>query len=309
MPDWNDLRHFLAVARSGTLAGAARTLKVAETTVGRRLQCLESSLGARLFDRTPEGYALTAAGEQMQPMAEQVESQMTDLERRVSGEDTRLAGPVRLAISESSAIGYLLPRLQPLLRRHPQLTVELFTGNVSANLLKREADLAIRVGVRPTQKDLLARKVAEIGLTVYGSRKRFPACRPTELARAPWIGFDSELTGIAADRWIASQIAPSQVAVRSNSYLAIAAACVAGLGLALLPCFVADQQLSLRRIVDPPALCSDMWLVVHPDLARSARVRALADFIVERMTADADLLSGRQFSMRPMRPARKSRTA
>ncbi|HET9470224.1 MAG TPA: LysR family transcriptional regulator, partial [Usitatibacter sp.] len=142
---WDDVRVFLEIHRRGSMAGAARALKVDQTTIGRRLQAFEESLGARLFDRTPDGHSLTPAGEGILDVAERVEEGMLALERRVGGEDARIAGTARVATSDAFVHGYLADRIPWLRERHPDLEIELTTGQSFVALSRREADLAIRL--------------------------------------------------------------------------------------------------------------------------------------------------------------------
>ncbi len=292
MADWNDYRYFVAVARAGTLAGAARTLKVDQTTCGRRLQALEEALGARLFDRTPDGLRLTPAGTRALEHAEAIEAAALALERRVSGEDARLEGAVRLAASETMAVAFLARELATFHARHPGIALELVTGSSAVNLLKREADLAVRATPRPTQANLIVRKLGELGWRLYGSREYF-ARHPLDgaLAAHPIVAFEEELAQITAAKWMDAHLAGARV-IATNSILAAQQAVRAGFGLGALPCFIGDADAELARAGDERVAIADVWMVVHPDLERTPRVRALMDFLVESFTRDADHFRG-----------------
>lgn len=300
MPHWDDYRFFLALARAGTLAASARKLGIEHTTVSRRIAALEARLGARLFDRTSKGYALTPAGERMLESAATVEEAMFGLEHAAAGEDRRIEGTVRVAASETLAVGFLAARLAPLRATHPGVDIELVTGTQRVNLLRREADVALRIGTRPAQQNLVIRKLASLAWAVYGSEAYLS--RRTDAAKdAPsthdWVGFDEEIVGITAARWLAQQGTEGRVGIRTNSIPAILAACRAGVGLAPLPCFLADPEPLLVRLAMPPMPPNDLWLLVHADLQRVARVRTVIDFIVDAVARDLHMLEGR-----PTRP-------
>ncbi len=291
MTDWNDYRYFVAVAKAGTLAGAARALKVDQTTCGRRLQALEKVLGARLFDRTSDGLQLTSAGERALAHAREMEEAAAAIERRVAGVDERLDGVVRMATSETLAVGFLVRDLAAFHARHQGITLELFMGAASANLLQREADLAVRVGPRPTQANLIARKLSDMGWALYAS--------PDYLARRPvrgsleshaLIGFDDDMAQIPAARWM-DQHVPADRVLRVNSILAACEAIAAGFGAGPLPCFLGDPH-GLTRLEAPPIPPAECWLVVHPDLEKTPRVRAAMDFMIELFTREGARFRG-----------------
>jgi DNA-binding transcriptional LysR family regulator len=280
--DWNDLKYFLACARAGSLAGAGRALKVDQTTVGRRLAALEESLGASLFERSPAGFVLTPTGERLVETARQVEQGAIDLERVASGADARLEGVVRVATTEMLAATILTGELLALRREHPGIELQLVTGVGSTNLLKREADVALRAGPRPTHQSLVARRLGAITWGLHGSaaylerRKPVRAGRP--LAGHDLIAFDDELANIPAARWLAERAAGARVVMRTNSMLCAAEAAGAGWGLAALPDFVGARA-GLVRVAADAIAPNDLWLVVHPDLQHTGRVRAVLNHL------------------------------
>jgi DNA-binding transcriptional LysR family regulator len=292
MIDWNDYRYFVAVARAGTLAVAARALKVDQTTCGRRLQALEEALGARLFDRTPEGLVLTAAGERALERAREIEEAALALERQVAGEDARIEGVVRLATSETMAVGFLVQALAGLRARHAGIALQVVTGSATVNLLKREADVAVRIAPRPTQANLMVRRLGEAGWSLYASRDYF-ARRPLDgtLASHALIGFDEEMAQIPAARWMDEHLPAGRV-LETNSILAVLEAVRAGLGIGALPCFLGDAVPTLARAGSERIAVADVWMVVHPDLERTPRIRVVMDFLVEQFTAVAARFRG-----------------
>lgn len=298
MSDWSDLRYFLAVFRARTLAGAGKRLRVEPTTIGRRLTALERSLEARLFDRTPDGFVLTAAGERVLDHAVEMEAQMAAIERKASGEDTRIAGDVRLATSENLSVGFLASRLAPFLEKHPGVALEIVTGTAAVDLLRHEADLALRVGarMRPEQLSLIARRVAQVGLGLYASSaylaRRGPPSVDNGCAGHVIVGYGEALADVGPSKWLQEHAREATVALRCNSMLGAARAVASGAGLCVLPCFLADAEPGIERVIPKPVLAHDLWLVVHPSPRAAARVRAVSDFLVQLVRSENDTLSG-----------------
>jgi DNA-binding transcriptional LysR family regulator len=295
MLDWDDFRVFLSVARAGTLSGAARVLQVNQSTMSRRLAALEASAGARLFDRTPDGYLLTAAGEAVRGHVEDLESKALGIERQLLGHDARPSGPVRLALSDSFASWFLVPRLHGLLASYPGISLELVAGNPAVNLARREADISLRLS-KPQEPNLIARRLGEAAWAVYGSsaylaRHAKPSVRK-RLRGQQLIALDSELRGTVGARWLAAHGSHAEISLTCNTLIAQAAAVVAGLGISPMPCLFGDQQAGLVRALPRSIGAHAIWLVVHPDVRSSARVRAVMDYLTELVTSHASLLSG-----------------
>jgi DNA-binding transcriptional LysR family regulator len=294
--DWNDVQFFLAIQRAQTLAGAARALKVEHTTVGRRLAAMEKALGAKLFVRTPEGFRLTRLGQEIVPLAEQAESLLLQIERVALADDDRAEGTVRVTTSESFA-GLLARWIAELRFMHPRVTVELLIGNAPLDLTRREADLAVRFA--PTQQpNLVCRRVATLGWAPYASRgyvEAHGALPPSNmLVGHDVIGFDESLSQVPGALWLKTHGAGANVVLRSGSLPAAGKAALAGLGIAVIPCMIGDAEPELVRLVDKSIGGREAYLVVHPDLARVARVRVVMAFLVERFAANAAFLSGAQ---------------
>jgi len=292
--DWNDLRYFLAVRRAGTLAGAARALKVEHSTVSRRLTALEESLGARLFLRGPEGFSPTPAGDRLLPLAESMEAAVVAIDRQVSGGDERVEGTVRLTASEVFS-GFVVKRLGRLRERHPDLVVEVLTGNQAFDLSRGEADLAIRI-MATADPELLVRKVVDCGWAMYAAfgyvERRGTPPNPETLAGHDLIGYDDTMARVPGALWLAAHGGGANIVLRGNSIMAVLSACLAGLGVTVLPCHLGDVESTLVRLAPAVLGSRPMFLVVHPDLARVARVRVVMDFLIEIMTEEATLLEG-----------------
>lgn len=286
--DWDDLRFFLAVARSGGLTAAAAGLKVGVATVGRKISNLERSLAATLFERRQTGYFLTDEGRVLLSRAEAVEERVIALERGADGLRATIQGSVRIALAETHANDVIIPALPRLRARHPHLSVSISTGISSAGLSRREADIALRV-VRPDECDLITRRLCGHACALYASREYLvdhPWRDETRFAGHALIGWESEFEYLAAARWLAKAAVGVQPAVRTTNLRAQLVAARSGLGLAVLPAFLADPHEELVRLLPPELVfIEDMWLVFHADFAHSARVRAVADFITETVLA------------------------
>jgi DNA-binding transcriptional LysR family regulator len=286
MVDWDDLRHFLAIHRGGTLARAASALGINATTVGRRLSALEERVHARLFDRTPEGYALTAAGRDLLYRAERMEAEALALEREVLGADQRLVGSVRVTATEMIGTRFIMPHLPQFRTRHPEIAIELECSHRNVSLTRREADVALRLA-RPYEENVVTRRLAPIPLALYAAPNYLSARGLPEDAEASLAGH--ELVLFAATRafrvensWFEPRLTGARIALRSDSVSAIFAATLAGAGIALLPRAAADRDRGLIRIEtatspEPRVI----WQTVHEDLQKSARVRAVLDFLAE----------------------------
>lgn len=292
--DWNDLRYFLAVARSGSLARAARELGVEHTTVSRRLGALESELGVKLFARGPSGLTLMPSGELILPCVAAIAEQVDVITRRVAGVDDKVAGTVRLTIPESGNV-YFVQQLAALRERHPELVIELLSANRTLDIRRGEADVAVRFAATSDQ-ELIVRRVGTAGWSLYGSTayvaRKGPVSAAGELDAHDFIGFDASLAEVEGAQWLRAHAKPERIVLRGNSIAAVANAAASGLGIAPLPCFAAEQAPGLVRLTPELIGAREIVLVVHPDLVKVARVRAVVDFLVELFERDVALWSG-----------------
>jgi DNA-binding transcriptional LysR family regulator len=295
--NWDDYRVLLAVARERTLSGAARRLGVDQSTIGRRLAALEHAANARLFDRTPEGYMLTLAGEAVLPSIEEIERAAIGVERTLVGHDLRLEGSVRVALSDSFAAWFVVPRLHALHAQHPGIHVDLVTGNQPVDLARREADLSLRMA-KPEQPNLIARRIGSAAWALYASAQYLAARGMPDLhAGLPGhdvIGFETELRRTAGAVWLRDHAHHARVAFSTNSLLSLAAAVAAGLGVSPLPCLYGDVQPDLRPLAGGVIGHHEIWLVVHPDVRTSARVRLVMSFLTRLIEQEAQLIGGEQ---------------
>jgi DNA-binding transcriptional LysR family regulator len=296
MQDWNDHRLVLAIARAGSLTAAARALRLDHSTVFRRLAALEAALGLKLFEREAGGaYAPTEAGARAAAAAERMEDAALGLARDLEGQDRRLSGRLRITCSETLAYRLLTPWLARFRTTHPGIVVELVVDSRVLNLSRREADVALRVA-RPREGDLWGRKLADVAWTAYGAAEALatPLASPAELARHPLIGWEEATQGVNAARWLAEAAPAEAVVYRSGSLVNQMVAARAGIGLALLPCYLGDPEPGLRRALAEPieALSRELWIVTHQDLRHTARIRAFFDTVAEGVETARALIEG-----------------
>ncbi len=284
MLDWDDLRHFLAVSRDSTLARAARSLKVNATTVGRRLAALEERVGARLFDRTPEGYLLTQAGRDLLPYAERIESEVLAVERTVAGADQRLTGTVRVSVTEMIGTRFIAPHLDEFAAAYPEMTLDLNCTARSVNLARRESDIALRLA-RPREPDTVIKRMGSVRLSLYASRGYLervgrPKDPETSLAGHRALLFADARPFAIENEWFEARLDGARIVLRSDSVSSIVSAAVNGLGIALLPRSVASGEPNLERLpTESEPEPRVIWQAIHRELSRSPRIRVVADFL------------------------------
>jgi DNA-binding transcriptional LysR family regulator len=288
MFDWNDLRHFLAVARHGSTIAAAKSLHLSQSTVHRRLAEFEKRISRHVVVRHATGYRLTEFGSELRPFAEQVEKAITALERHLAAADDSPVGSVRLTCSES--IGYRLVQsdlLQKFHDRHPGLRIELVMSDHFLDIGKGEADVAIRAGV-PNEETLVGRKIADVPWALYGSRayleRHGRPARVEDIDVHAVIGFDGDIKDHHAAKWLRSVAPSARTVARSNTVPGLLMSVRSGAGLAPLPMPLAARDAELERVIGPvPGLYSPIYLLTHPDLRQMPRVSALFDFVVEEI--------------------------
>jgi len=288
MLDWDDLRFFLAVARTGSLSAAGRELRCTQSTVGRRLVSLEARLGVRLLSRTPRGYVATSAGESIREHAERIETEALAVERLVGGQDRRLEGRVTVACIESVANVILAPCFAALHRAHPEVTIELVPAAHNLSLPGRDADISIHQ-VRPGQHEVIVRRIGSIEFGLYASPDYLDQFGKPDFAdgcaghRVIALADDLDLPQI---RWFADLAPKARVVVRTGSYENRLYSALAGNGIACLPRFHADELSGLTRIdrTPTPAPVADLWLAVHRDNRNVRRIRAVIQTITEAVS-------------------------
>lgn len=283
--NWNDLKVFLAIAESGTLAGAATYLGQNHSTVFRRLNALEGDLETRLFDRLQQGYVLTPAGERMLEHARGAELAVHAIDRELAGRDLAPTGTVRLTTAPNIARTIVPAAVQALRRTHPGIVVEVAVGDSDYDLNRREADLALRATSNPPGH-LVGRMLTSLDWWICGGKRK--ALDSENLPEQHFIGAEKSLMRLEAFRWMESNFG-DRIVARANDLSTMAALAGAGVGLALLP---SDQQeKGLKRLYRVPALSGELWLLTHPDLRNVRRIRAVWDELV-RTVEQVDLSTG-----------------
>jgi DNA-binding transcriptional LysR family regulator len=285
--DWDNARVFLAVARHGSLRAAGRALGLSQPTIGRRLAAFEAAFGGpALFDRLPEGLRLNGAGEALLPAAEQLESAALSLERRRAAASPALSGTVRVSVGEWAArllAGNLGPGSPTPL---PQgITVELVESQETANLARREADLAVRHHP-PDSGDLYIARLGVFAAAVY---------RRAGTNGDAWVTYTEEQAHYPTARWAQQRLRETlgAIALRASNMPMQLAAIHAGAGQGILPCFVGDADELLERVTAPvPELAAEYWVIVHRDLRRAACVRAVIEWIQALFIGERDALTG-----------------
>lgn len=289
MLDWDDLRFFLAVARTGSLSAAARELRCTQTTVGRRLAALEARLGARLLNQTPRGYIATPAGENVHHHAERIEVEALAVERDLAGEDARLEGKVTVACIESIANNMLAPCFAALHRDYPEVVIELLPPDRHLSLARREAEISIH-HVRPKQREIVVRRIGSIAFGLYASRdylERFGTPNFTDgCAGHRIIALPDQFSDLPQMQWLASLATKARVVLKTGSYESRLRSILAADGMAYLPRFDGDKEPKLKRIDETPtpAPVVDLWLAIHKDNRNVRRIRAVIEAIASAVS-------------------------
>lgn len=286
--DWDDLKTFLAVARHGTLSAAARSLGVTQPTMGRRLAAMEARSGARLLQRFPDGYALTALGEAVLGNAERAEAEVLAAERAITGKDVALEGVVRLTTVDTLAARIVAPALAALQSRHPGIVVELVPDTRTLSLSKREADIALRMS-RFEGHEVAARRVGMLKMGFYASST--VAAQVEEGAVRLVTALDDQVH-LPEFKWLHDAFPNASIGFRSNSREVQLHATLAGAGVAALARYRADVEPGLVRLKrDLPGLVREIWLGSHVDMRHMPRVRAVNDAVVQALRQSAAVMN------------------
>jgi DNA-binding transcriptional LysR family regulator len=285
--DWSLIRSFLAALDAGSLMGAARAIHTSQPTLGRHIAELESQLGLTLFERTGRGLVATASALQLEASARAMEAGALQLSRGVSGAQARASGTVRITASQPVAC-YLMPQILADMRRVlPDIQVELESSNVLSNLLRREADIAVRMA-RPDQSTLVAKRIGIVKVGAYASRdyltKRGAPEQPLDLLDHALIGYDKLDDTVRGFRAHGQTVTRVAFALRSDDLIVHWQALRAGLGIGFVSDYLARTDGNVQRVL--PALKLPelpMWLAVHREIRTSARIRAVFDFLAKAL--------------------------
>lgn len=297
MQNWDDHRIFLAVARETSIKKAADTLVVNRSTVLRRITAFETRLGVRLFERLPDGYFTTPAGEEMMQSTIKMEAAADEASRRVAGRDNRLSGTITVSLSVALAAYVLMPDLAAFSQAHPGIRLEILSTYDMPDLARREADVAIRISNDPPE-DLVGRRVVKVARAAYiGAahigEARGRHARPNDPdASLSLIGWSTDPSSL---QWAEdSHIPRLPVGTIITDPFATVKALEAGMGISILPCYMGDSEPGLCRI---PAgnlqRLTDLWILTHRDLRHTARIRQFTSYIAGSVLQHRDLLEGR----------------
>lgn len=296
--NWDDLRFILALSRAGSLVGAARLLKVEVSTVSRRLGSIESALGAQLAARTPEGIVLNDTGKLTAELAETIDGGIQTLLRRVAGDDQRPEGLVRLAATDS-IIPLLMRGLIPFRVAYPKIQIELVVSNAALDLLRREADVAVRF-FRESNPTLIARKASDIGWSLYAARsyvertgiRTGTVVEGKDLAGHPVVGYRGSTARTPGAVWLAEHTARELMVFTGDGVGDVVYAVKAGLGISALPCFATHDDPDLVRLTPAIIARGEVFLVIPPDHRNTLRVRKVIDAVAELFATERAIMEG-----------------
>lgn len=289
--DWENLKYFLAVANTGSLAGAGRFLGVKHTTVMRRVADLEAGLGSKLFERYPTGYQLTQAGNELFDAARPLEEELAAVGRKLSGLDQRLTGIVRVASLELLS-PLICTALAKMRRANPGLQTELLVSPNAVNIARHEADVAVRVTTSPPEY-LVGRRIGTLSHGIYAAVGH-PACNAQrdELTSYDWLTYTGARRELGQAQWVRSNVSEDRIVFRTDHTATLFWATRAGLGLAVLPRYAADPDPALQCLATVPSFGQELWLLTHQDLRRTLRIRTLMDCIGEELLTHRQLIEG-----------------
>lgn len=281
--NWSDLQLFLAAARASSAAEAARRLQIDQATVSRRIRALEKSLRSTLFQRDPRGHALTAAGERLLTVAEEVESTTIRAYRDIAERDLAVSGPVRIAGPEGFLTAFLSPRIGELREQHPSLEIQLIPMPRLLSVSKREADIAIAVG-RLAEGRAVTRKICDYSLGLFATRRYLdvhaPVRAPEDLLRHSLIGYVDDLIGMPDLDYFDEIQRGLHASMQSSSLLSQVAMTLSGAGICVLPHYMASAHRSLQPVLPAQVrLVRSYWTFVHGDLKGLTRIRTVVDFL------------------------------
>jgi DNA-binding transcriptional LysR family regulator len=275
---WDEFRLVKSIADARSLVGAAELLGVNHSTVFRRLAVVESTVGARLFERSRAGYEPTAAGEEMIALATSMAESITEFERRIAGRDIKPTGELTVTTPEAFGQHFMPAIVAQFQVANPGVVVELILSNQALNLSQRDADIAIRLTNDPPET-LVGRRICTARWGIYCRREMAAALGGPESDSFAFVGFTDGFGPASIRRWVDANVPPGRLTGKANSAHCRLELALHGLGATLLPCFLGDPSPDLARIRYPlPELDAGLWMLTHSDLRRSARVRAFMDF-------------------------------
>jgi DNA-binding transcriptional LysR family regulator len=295
---WDDFRLVKAIADTKSLTGAAAALNVNHSTVFRRLTDLEKRLGTVLFERHRSGYALTPAGDEMAQLAARMDDDVEAFALKLAGQSLIPTGELRVTTNDTLLVYLLMPVFAAFRRAYPTINLDIVLTNQTLNLSKRDADIAIRATDSPPET-LVGRRICGLNWAIYGRKSDYPEVTNgtypdlDSLAAKLWVSLGDQLGHIRAVRYVHERVPEGQIAIKINTVLGLTEAVEEGIGIGPLPCLIADQRPTLVRLSDPnPDFATGLWLLTHPDLKSSPRVRAFLDLAATELMKRRSLIEG-----------------
>ena len=290
---WDEFRLIKSIAEARSLVGAAELLGLNHSTVFRRLAAVEAAVGARLFERSRAGYEPTAAGEEMIALASTMAESVLEFERRVAGRDIKPAGELTVTVPGAVGLHFMPAIVAQFQAQNPGVAVELILSNLTLDLSRRDADIAIRLTNDPPET-LVGRRICTARWAVY-CRGDLAGLGAEPIESAAFIGFGDNMGPGSARRWIETNVGPGRIVAKANAAQCLLELALQGLGATLLPCFLGDRSPGLARVgYLLPELDVGLWMLTHSDLRRSARVRAFMDFAGAELTKQRRAIEGEE---------------
>lgn len=297
--DWDNIKLFLAVARAGSLRGAAEQLQVNHATVSRGIKLLEQSLSTRLFDRARSGLSLTQLGETLMVSAERMEQEILTIARQVAGSETYPSGKVRVSVPSFLAYRFLPSLFAKFSQEFPEIDLDIQVTNRFSDILRFEADVSIRIAETVEEEDVVARKLIQFDRCIYASPEYLSSCQNLKLGdnqELVWIGWGEQNS---KPDWVKKSPFPNALLRHAinDPILRLEAAAV-GMGITYLPCYIGDVDSRLQRVpgVEPTPYKS-LWILLHNDLRETVRIRAFVDFMSKAIPNRHDQIVGKTASL------------
>ncbi len=286
--NWDDLRLFLAVARTGSISGAAKQLGIQHSTVSRRMRSFEEKMGVRLLERIKSGYELTSAGEHIKRAADKIEAEILNVDGVVVDQDQQLSGPVKVTAINNMASSILMPMFAEFNKANPEVELHILVSNMDASLSQREADIAIRLSNSPPET-LIGKRVVTVASAIYGNKDYLQQMH--DAGKKPeWIGV--ECCGFHKS-WTKQYCHNDPHNFISDDTLLTLSALREGVGVSIIPCFMGDADPLLQRYAKPdPSHNLGLWILMHPDLKRTARVLAFREHMIHSILEKENLFTG-----------------
>ena len=292
--EWSDLMVILAICRAGSLSGAARVLGHNHSTIFRKINAIEEKTGVRFFERLPDGYLMTDAGQTAMRYAERIEGEVHALGREVLGQDLRLQGKIRVTAPEGITVEIAPRLLAEFCKLNPGVSIEITGGSSALDLGRREADVAIRATPKPPDTSL-GRKVCDFRFATYSSPQYLKQHGDKLLQEQNWCFIQGTLDWLVPLVWKKASHGERQTIFTSSTSHAVINAAAEGMGFTFLPCYLGDADDRLVRIGDPlEPMTIELWVLTHPDLRHTARVKALLAFLFDELKKDAELFEGKR---------------